>query len=90
MMRLTANPTRQCRLFAVGLTFFAVAWITLAGCAAFGLSAGAALIRGSGITEDRWLANIGTLNGTLCFLAGGLAGLPRFRKPGGALRQSPS
>lgn len=68
----------------------AVAWINMAGCVAFGLSAGAAFVRVSGVTEDQWLANIGTFVGALCFLAAALMELPRFRKPGGALRQSPA
>lgn len=67
-----------------------VTWINMAGCVAFALSAGAAFVRGSGVTEDEWLANIGTFIGALCFLVAALAELPRFRKPGGALRQSPA
>lgn len=66
------------------------AWLNLAGCVAFGLSAGAAFVRGNGVTEDQWLANIGTFVGALCFLVAALAQLPRFRKPGGPLRQSPA
>ncbi len=68
----------------------AVAWINMAGCVAFGLSAGAAFVRGNGVTEDQWLANIGTFVGALCFLVAALAELPRFRKPGRTLRQSPA
>jgi hypothetical protein len=67
-----------------------VTWINMAGCVSFGLSAGAAFVRGNGVTEDEWLANIGTFVGALCFLAAALIELPRFRKRGGALRQSRS
>jgi hypothetical protein len=68
----------------------AIAVINMAGCVAFGLSAGAAFVRISGVTEDQWLANIGTFVGALCFLIAALLALPRFRKQGGALRQSPA
>ncbi len=68
----------------------AVAWINMAGCVAFGFSAGAAFVRGNGVTEDEWLANTGTFVGALCFLVAALAELPRFRKPGRTLRQSPA
>lgn len=67
-----------------------IAWINMAGCAAFGLSAGAAFIRGSGTLEDQWLANIGTFIGALFFLFAALLALPRFHKPGATLRQSPA
>jgi hypothetical protein len=60
----------------------------MAGCVAFGVSAVAGYIRRSGVTEDQWLANLGTFIGALCFAAAALAVLPRFRDPGPALRQS--
>lgn len=66
-----------------------IAVVNMAGCVAFGLSAGAAFVRISGVTEDQWLANVGTFVGALCFLAAALLALPRFRKQAGALRQSP-
>lgn len=78
-------------LQAVGVTRDrAIAAINQAGCVAFGLSAGAAFVRTTGVTEDEWMANIGTFVGALCFLIAALLALPRFRKPGGALRQSPA
>ncbi len=67
-----------------------VGWINLAGCVAFGLSAGAAFVRPNGLTEDQWLANLGTFCGALCFLLAALLALPRFRIPSTALRQSPA
>lgn len=67
-----------------------VGWINMAGCVAFGLSAAAAFVRGSGATEDQWLANVGTFVGAVCFLVAALLALPRFRKPSAALRQSPA
>lgn len=63
-------------------------WINMAGCIAFGLSAGASFVQRDGVTEDQWLANIGTFVGALCFLVAALLALPRFRKPSAALRQS--
>lgn len=66
-----------------------IVWINMAGCVAFGISAGAAFVRKSGATEDQWLANVGTFAGALCFLVAALAALPRFRKPDATLRQSP-
>jgi hypothetical protein len=65
-----------------------IAWLNMAGCVAFGVSALAGYIRRSGVTEDQWLANLGTFIGALCFAAAALAALPRFRDPGPALRQS--
>lgn len=65
------------------------AWINLAGCVAFGVSAVAGFVRHSGVTEDQWLANVGTFLGALCFLVAALLALPRFRKPAPTLRQSP-
>ncbi len=67
-----------------------ISLINLVGCVAFGLSAAAAFVRQSGATEDQWLANVGTFFGAVCFLAAALLALPRFRKRGGALRQSPA
>ena len=60
----------------------------MVGCVAFGISAAAAFVRRTGITEDQWLANLGTFIGALCFLVAALLGLPRFRERGPALRQS--
>lgn len=65
-----------------------IAWLNMAGCVAFGVSATAGFIRRSGVTEDQWLANMGTFIGALCFAVAALAALPRFRDPGAALRQS--
>ncbi len=65
-----------------------IAWLNMAGCVAFGVSALAGFVRRSGVTEDQWLANLGTFIGALCFAAAALAALPRFRDPGAALRQS--
>ncbi|OMC06625.1 hypothetical protein [Mycolicibacterium fortuitum] len=45
------------------------AWINLAGCVAFGVSALAAFVRKTGVTVDERLANFGTFVGALCFLA---------------------
>lgn len=63
-------------------------WINMVGCLAFGVSAVAAFVRGSGATEDQWLANLGTFLGALCFLVAAILAVPRFREPGTALRQS--
>lgn len=63
-------------------------WLNLLGCVAFGVSAGAGFVRRTGITEDQWLANLGTFVGALCFLVAALMALPRFRDPRPALRQS--
>lgn len=65
-----------------------IAWLNMAGCVAFAVSAVAGFIRRSGVTEDQWLANLGTFVGALCFAVAALAALPRFRDRGGALRQS--
>lgn len=64
------------------------AWLNMVGCLAFGVSAAGAFIRRSGVTEDAWLANLGTFIGALCFLVAALLGLPRFRERGRTLRQS--
>ena len=63
-------------------------WLNLVGCVAFGVSAGAGFVRRTGITEDQWLANLGTFVGALCFLVAALMALPRFRDRRPALRQS--
>ncbi len=52
-------------------------WINMLGCIAFGISAVGAFVRGTGVTEDQVLANLGTFIGALCFLAGALLDLPR-------------
>lgn len=52
-------------------------WINMLGCIAFGVSAVGAFVRGTGVTEDQVLANLGTFIGALCFLAGALLDLPR-------------
>jgi cytochrome c biogenesis factor len=75
---LTVDSVRRDRL---------TAWLNMVGCLAFGVSAAAAFVRRSGVTEDAWLANLGTFIGALCFLAAALLGLPRFREPGRSLRQ---
>ncbi len=76
---LTAGSERRDRL---------IAWVNMAGCLAFGVSAVGAFVRRSGVTEDAWLANLGTFIGAVCFLVAALLGLPRFRDRGPALRQS--
>jgi hypothetical protein len=53
------------------------AWVNLVGCVAFGVSAAAAFVRRTGITEDERLANLGTFVGALCFLVAALMLLPR-------------
>jgi hypothetical protein len=53
--------------------------VNLLGCVAFGVSAVAAFVRRTGITEDERLANLGTFAGALCFLAAALMLLPRQR-----------
>ena len=52
-------------------------WINMIGCLAFGLSALAAFVTRSGVTEDALLANVGTFVGALCFLVAALLILPR-------------
>lgn len=64
------------------------AWLNMVGCLAFGASAVGAFVRWSGVSEDAWLANLGTFIGALCFLVAALLGLPRFRERGRTLRQS--
>lgn len=56
------------------------AWINLAGCMAFGVSALAAFVRKTGVTVDERLANFGTFVGALCFLAAALLVQPRLSK----------
>lgn len=53
------------------------AWINLAGCVAFGVSALAAFVRKTGVTVDERLANFGTFVGALCFLVAALMLWPR-------------
>ena len=52
-------------------------WINMVGCLAFGVSAVAAFVTKSGVTEDALLANVGTFVGALCFLVAALLILPR-------------
>jgi hypothetical protein len=52
-------------------------WVNLVGCVAFGVSAVAAFVSKTGVTEDAKLANLGTFIGALCFLAAALMLLPR-------------
>ncbi|MBE1546938.1 hypothetical protein GGC64_000946 [Mycobacterium sp. OAS707] len=52
-------------------------WINMIGCLAFGVSALAAFVTKSGVTEDALLANVGTFVGALCFLVAALLILPR-------------
>ncbi len=79
LVALTVDSERRDRL---------TAWLNMAGCLAFGVSAVGAFVRRSGVTEDAWLANLGTFIGALCFLVAALLGLPRFRERGRSLRQS--
>lgn len=51
-------------------------WTNLVGSIAFGASAVGAFITKKGVTEDAWLANIGTFIGALCFLLAALLILP--------------
>jgi hypothetical protein len=55
------------------------AWVNMAGCVAFGVSAGAAFVRADGITEDALLANSCTFVGAACFLLAALMLLPARR-----------
>ena len=52
-------------------------WINLIGCVAFGVSAFAAFVSTSGVTEDAAMANLGTFVGAWCFLVAALLILPR-------------
>lgn len=52
-------------------------WINMIGCVAFGVSAVAAFVFKNGVTEDAWLANVGTFIGALCFLVAALMIRPR-------------
>ncbi|CAN5430092.1 hypothetical protein BH09ACT8_BH09ACT8_43400 [soil metagenome] len=54
-------------------------WVNLVGCVAFGVSAVAAFVSKTGVTEDAKMANLGTFIGALCFLAAALMVLPRGR-----------
>lgn len=69
-------------IFAVGMwapksVDWQAAWINLAGCVAFGVSALAAFVRKTGVTVDERLANFGTFLGALCFLTAALLLRPR-------------
>lgn len=55
--------------------------VNLIGCVAFAVSAVAAFVRKTGVTEDEWLANFGTFLGALCFLVAALLLLPRGPQP---------
>ncbi len=55
--------------------------VNLLGCVAFAVSAVAAFVRKTGVTEDEWLTNVGTFLGALCFLAAALVLLPRGAQP---------
>ena len=68
----------------------AVAWINMAGCVAFGLSAGAAFVRGQRGHRGRVAGQYRHVRGRTVLLVAALAELPRFRKPGRTLRQSPA
>lgn len=52
-------------------------WINMIGCVAFGVSALGAFVTETGVTEDAWLANLGTFVGAVCFLAAAMLALPR-------------
>jgi hypothetical protein len=52
------------------------AWVNMVGSLAFGVSAGGAFVRRSGVTADALLANTGTFLGALCFLTAALLILP--------------
>lgn len=54
-------------------------WTNMVGSIAFGVSAVGAFITKKGVTEDAWLANIGTFVGALCFLLAALLVLPDRR-----------
>lgn len=51
--------------------------LNMVGCVAFGVSAVAAFVRQTGVTEDEKLANLGTFTGALCFLVAAAMLLPR-------------
>lgn len=55
------------------------AWINLAGCVAFGVSALAAFVTAAGATVDPAVAGAGTFVGALCFLVAALLPLPGAR-----------
>lgn len=55
--------------------------VNMVGCVAFGLSAGAAFVRATGVAEDERLANAGTFVGALCFLAAAVVLLPGLGQP---------
>jgi hypothetical protein len=53
------------------------AWINMVGCVAFGASAAGAFISKTGVTEDAWVANVGTFAGALCFVIAARLMLPK-------------
>lgn len=55
--------------------------VNLIGCVAFAVSAVGAFVRTDGVTADKWLANLGTFVGALCFFGAAVMGLPRRRRP---------
>ena len=57
------------------------AWTNMAGSIAFGASAAGAFITRKGVTEDAWVANVGTFVGALCFLIAALLTLPKRSSP---------
>ncbi len=57
------------------------AWTNMAGSIAFGASAAGAFITRRGVTEDAWVANVGTFVGALCFLIAALLTLPKRSSP---------
>jgi hypothetical protein len=52
-------------------------WINMVGSVAFGASAAGAFISRKGVTEDAWVANVGTFIGALCFLTAALLAMPK-------------
>jgi hypothetical protein len=52
-------------------------WTNMIGCVAFAISALAAFVSKTGVTEDAWLANVGTFVGALCFFAAAVMIAPR-------------
>jgi hypothetical protein len=57
------------------------AWTNMVGCIAFGVSAAGAFITRRGVTEDAWVANVGTFVGALCFLIAAVLMLPKRISP---------
>jgi len=56
-------------------------WINMVGSVAFAASAAGAFITRKGVTEDAWMANLGTFLGALCFLIAALLALPKRPSP---------